>query len=60
MQGVPDSPEERRKFVPDDPTQDQSFDPSKWAGTIMSGLVSSRSECGECWAEWVDGHECPA
>jgi len=39
---VPDDPEARRNFIPDDPTDDPNFDPSKWTGTIMSGLIRSR------------------
>ena len=45
---------------PDDPTWRADFNPANWTGTIMSGLISRRAECGECGAEWVDGHECPA
>lgn len=52
---VPDSPEQRRQFVPDDPTDDPNFDPTKWTGTVLSGLISMRSECGLCGNEWHEG-----
>jgi hypothetical protein len=58
MSEVPDDYAVRRNFIPDDPTEDPNFDPSKWTGTIMSGLISSRTECGECGAEWTDDHHC--
>lgn len=55
---VPDSPEARRNFVPDDPTEDPNFNPANWTGTILSGLISSRCECGVCGKEWHEG-DCP-
>lgn len=55
---VPDDYAARRDFVPDDPTEDPNFDPSKWTGTVLDGFISSYSECGLCGAPWTDGHEC--
>jgi len=55
---VPDDAEARRNFVPDDPTEDPDFDPSKWTGTVLSGLISSRTECNVCGADWTDDHVC--
>jgi hypothetical protein len=55
---VPDGPKVRRDFIPDDPTEDPNFNPANWTGTILSGLISSRSECGDCGAEWTDDHQC--
>jgi hypothetical protein len=56
MREVPDDYEARRNFVPDDPTEAPDFDPSKWTGTLLSGLISSRTECGLCGREWHEGN----
>jgi hypothetical protein len=58
MTEVPNDYDKRRNFVPADPTEDPNFDPSKWTGTILSGLLRSRTECAVCGAEWIDGHDC--
>lgn len=42
-----------------DPTEDPLFDASRWTGTFQSGLISSRAECGDCGADWIEGHKCP-
>ena len=43
---VPDSAAERRQFIPEDPTQDPSFDPAKWTGTILSEHLKLD------WSQW--------